>query len=66
MRIILYIAVSLDGFIADKDGGVAWLDQYNTEEITKEVDAAGCSFPDFYKSIDALIIGNTTYKQKCY
>jgi dihydrofolate reductase len=63
MRIILYIAVSLDGFIADKDGGVAWLDAYNTEEISKEIDAAGCGFQDFYKSIDALIIGNTTYKQ---
>ena len=24
-RIVLYIAMSLDGYIADRDGGVAWL-----------------------------------------
>jgi len=63
MRIILYIAISSDGFIADKNGGVAWLDEYNNEEIAREIDEQGCGFKDFYNSIDALIIGNTTYKQ---
>lgn len=63
VKIILYIAISADGFIADKQGGVAWLDKYNTEVITQEMDAAGCGFKDFYDSIDALIIGSTTYRQ---
>ena len=63
MRIVLYIAISSDGFIADKNGGVGWLDAYNTQEVAGEIDAAGCGFKDFYNSIDALIMGNTTYKQ---
>jgi len=32
LKTILYIAVSQDGFIADKDGGVSWLDPYNNIE----------------------------------
>lgn len=30
-RIILYIAMSLDGYIADKDGGVEWLTGQDAE-----------------------------------
>lgn len=63
MHIVLYIAISSDGFIADKNGDVGWLDQYNSDEIAHEIDNAGCGFKDFYNSIDALIIGNNTYKQ---
>jgi hypothetical protein len=28
---IVYIAQSQDGYIATKDGGVAWLDRFNTD-----------------------------------
>ena len=28
-RIILYIAQSIDGYIAGPDGGVGWLDEFN-------------------------------------
>ena len=30
--VILYIATSLDGFIADRDGGVGWLDGIHPSE----------------------------------
>lgn len=30
-KVILYIAVSSDGFIADKQGGVSWLDEFSGE-----------------------------------
>ena len=30
-KVILYIAMSLDGYIADKDGGVDWLSGHDTE-----------------------------------
>jgi hypothetical protein len=29
---ILYIAASLDGYIAGKDGGVGWLDRYHDSD----------------------------------
>ncbi|NCC71526.1 dihydrofolate reductase, partial [bacterium] len=55
-KIILYIAISLDGFIATKDGSVKWLDKYNE---SKE----NMGYDDFIKSIDIVIMGNTTYQQ---
>lgn len=54
--IVLYIAMSQDGFIADKDGGVGWLDKYNNGQ-------EDCGYPEFYASIDALVYGKNTYNQ---
>jgi dihydrofolate reductase len=56
MEIILYIAVSQDGFIADETGGVAWLDKYN--DCPEDY-----GYPEFYASIDALVFGRITYEQ---
>jgi dihydrofolate reductase len=52
---IVYIATSLDGFIARKDGGLDWLP---TPDNDTEVDA---SFDTFLNSIDALVMGRNTY-----
>ncbi len=46
------LAVSLDGYISDKDGGVAWLEG----TMTPEIDFAG-----FMKTIGATIYGRTTF-----
>lgn len=54
--IILYIAMSQDGFIADKDGGVSWLDKYNDGH-------EDCGYAQFYSSINALVYGKNTYNQ---
>ena len=56
VNVMMFIATSADGFIADKNGGVAWLDEYNNM-------SEDYGFKEFYESIDALAIGNTTYKQ---
>jgi len=53
-KIILYIAQSLDGFVATKDKSVEWLDPYFDEQYDYE---------DFMKSIDTVVQGNTTYQQ---
>jgi len=53
---ILYIATSLDGYIADRDGGIDWL-----STIDESDDDYG--YPDFFDSIDALIMGSHTYEQ---
>ena len=51
-KVTVYIASSLDGYIAREDGGVDWLPE-NTES----------GYSDFYNSIDTVIIGKTTYDQ---
>lgn len=55
-KITLYIAISEDGFIASADGSVAWLDQYNSL-------GEDYGYPNFIKSIDSVVMGNTTYEQ---
>ena len=54
-KVILYIAMSLDGYIARKDGSVDWLDEDEEEEET--------GYLDFYKTIDTIVMGRKTYEQ---
>jgi len=52
---IVYIATTLDGFIARKDGGLDWLPSPGEES---ESDS---SFDTFLESVDALVMGRNTY-----
>lgn len=56
-RIVLYIAMSLDGYIADRTGGVEWLGGDGSD-----ADDSG-SYPEFIKTIDTVVLGYTTYHQ---
>lgn len=56
MRISLYMALSLDGYIADAAGGVDWLSM--VEEPGEDY-----GYQAFYDSVDALILGSRTYEQ---
>ncbi len=56
-KLILYIAMSLDGYIADQDGGVEWLAGDGSEP-----EAEG-SYPAFYESVDVVLLGYKTYDQ---
>jgi dihydrofolate reductase len=51
---VLYIATSLDGFIADPAGNIDWLLAY---------DAAQSSYPEFIEQVDTIVMGHTTYLQ---
>lgn len=51
-KILVYLASSLDGYIAREDGGVDWLPE-----------SSDSSYDAFYKSIDTVIMGKTTYDQ---
>lgn len=54
-NIKLYVAVSLDGYIAGPDGGVEWLDRY-------QADGEDYGYADFYDSVDTLLMGGNTYR----
>ena len=56
-RYVGYIATSLDGFIADADGGVGWLDPFNDK---MEGDGG---YGAFIADVDALISGRSTHDQ---
>lgn len=55
-KLILYIAMSLDGYIADKDGGIGFLDE--TPSPSPDL-----GYEDFYRSVQAMILGGKTYRQ---
>lgn len=57
-KIIVYIAMSLDGFIADRDGGVGWLDDVHPSEAD-----GGFGYAKFYDSVGSIIMGRVTYEQ---
>jgi dihydrofolate reductase len=56
MSNIVYIATSLDGFIAKKDGGIDWLLNIPNP------DNSDYGFSEFMKTIDAIVIGRNTYE----
>lgn len=56
-NVVLYIAMSLDDYIAGSDGGVAWLGGDGSDP-----DNPG-TYPGFITSIDTVIMGYTTYHQ---
>jgi dihydrofolate reductase len=54
--VILYIAASLDGYIARKGGRIDWLSMVETSDTDY-------GYADFYQSVDALVVGRRTYEQ---
>ncbi|MFQ9317661.1 dihydrofolate reductase family protein [Dysgonomonas mossii] len=55
-KIKLYIAASIDGYIADIEGGLDWLSEY---PITSELNYG---YDKFFDSVDTVILGGRTYR----
>lgn len=53
-RIVYYAAMSADGFIADSDGGVGWLDPFDSPEY---------GYEEFFAGVGAVVLGRRTYEQ---
>jgi dihydrofolate reductase len=55
----VYIATSVDGFIAKKDGDIEWLHrpEYSTPEMK------GLRYDEFISSVDALVMGRNTFEK---
>lgn len=53
MRVSVFVGVSIDGFLARPDGSFDFLDPFGGEEH---------GFDEFFRSVDALVIGRETYE----
>jgi dihydrofolate reductase len=53
-EVILYIAHSIDGFIADRKGGIGWLKPY---------DGTDFGYDGFIRRVDAVVMGRKTYQE---
>ena len=56
-KVTLFIAMSLDGYIADEQGGVDGCKENHTNKDDM------ISYYEFIKNIDSVIMGWTTYHQ---
>ena len=59
-KLTLHMVSSLDGFIARKDGSVAWMHSEDTYE--KGVSLSEDEVAEFLKKIDCYVIGSRTYE----
>ncbi|NJO79853.1 MAG: dihydrofolate reductase [Cyanobacteria bacterium RM1_2_2] len=55
----VFIATSLDGYIARGDGSIDWLDRAN-ESVPAGED---CGYGNFIESIDVLVMGRNTFEK---
>ena len=69
MKYLVYIAVSLDGFIARTDGSLDWLegsagDEVGATELTMREDKAteDYGFGEVMTSIDTMVMGRATFE----
>lgn len=58
MQLSVYIAASVDGFIAEKDGGIEWL---HAEQYAIAGEDFG--YADFMRGVDCLVMGRNTYEK---
>ncbi len=56
-KLCLYIAMSLDGYVADSEGGVAFLQGH--DETSDEMG----TYEEFIATVDTVLLGYKTYRQ---
>ncbi|KGX91646.1 diacylglycerol kinase [Pontibacillus halophilus JSM 076056 = DSM 19796] len=54
-KTVLYIAMSIDGYIAKEDGSVGWLEKVNGKGDN--------GFSSFIETVDTVLLGSKTYDQ---
>ena len=71
MKLSVYIATSLDGFVARENGALDWLDgSSDSGEVVEKIEIIDLKeggevngFTDFLDSVDLLIMGKNTFKK---
>ena len=53
----MYVATSVDGFIARKNGGLDWLPDGGDAEGGEDYE-----YQEFIDSVDAIVMGRSTYE----
>ncbi len=56
---IVFIAISLDGYISDKNGGLDWLQSVPNPENND------MGYANFIERIDAIVMGRNTFETVC-
>lgn len=56
-KVVLFIAMSLDGYLADSEGKVGWLGGQGDDEETID------SYSEFVEHVDTVVMGWNTYYQ---
>lgn len=59
-KIILNLAISLDGYIAGDDGGFDWIAGQGDNSLDTDREH---SFPDFRNAVDVVVMGSKSYEQ---
>ncbi len=62
VKVSVYIATSLDGFIAREDGGLDWLPGADPEKQDKS-NGEDYGYREFMESVDVLVMGRKTFEQ---
>ncbi len=57
----VFIATSIDGYIADKNDGLDWLNA-DWLDSTSDPDDGDMGYNEFVDSIDALVMGRRTFE----
>jgi dihydrofolate reductase len=59
VRCSVYIAASVDGFIAKSDGDIGWLHQPEYAGV----EVAGVRYEEFLATVDVLVMGRRTFEK---
>ncbi|WP_418315604.1 dihydrofolate reductase family protein [Piscinibacter sakaiensis] len=58
-KLSVFIATSLDGYIARENGAIDWLEKANATVPEGE----DCGYAEFFASVDALVMGRASFEQ---
>lgn len=58
-KLSVFIATSLDGYIARHDGSIDWLELANATVPAGE----DCGYADFMQTVDAIVMGRATFEK---
>lgn len=55
----MFIATSMDGYIADREGGIDWL------QLVPNPEGSDMGYIDFMRNMDAVVMGRNTFETVC-